>query len=84
MIVLLSMLELPLPTTTWQNPALSNWKTLKLCCVNLHYRDGSASVLQDLNLRLKRGERVALVGASGAGKSSLAAVLLGLLIPGKG
>jgi ATP-binding cassette, subfamily B, bacterial len=81
---LLSMVELPLPTTTWQKPALSNWKALQLRGISLHYRDGSASVLQDLDLSLKRGERVALVGASGAGKSSLAAVLLGLLIPEKG
>jgi len=47
--------------------------------------DGSAaparSGLHDVSLNLRRGERVALVGASGGGKSTLLRVLAGLYAP---
>ncbi|MHB8418981.1 MAG: ABC transporter ATP-binding protein [Myxococcales bacterium] len=41
-------------------------------------------VLQGLSLRLERGERVALVGRSGSGKSTAVALLLGLYSPERG
>jgi ABC-type multidrug transport system fused ATPase/permease subunit len=41
-------------------------------------------VLHELDLRLRRGEVVALVGPSGVGKSTAAAVLLGLCRPDRG
>ena len=41
-------------------------------------------VLTGASLRLEAGQRVALLGASGAGKSTVAAVLLGLLSPTAG
>ncbi|EPE94051.1 ABC transporter ATP-binding protein [Rhizobium grahamii] len=42
-------------------------------------RDGGASVLRDVSLRLARGEVHGLVGESGAGKSTIAKALLGIL-----
>ena len=58
----------------------------------LDVRDVSASytrkesdlVLQDINLKIRRGRTVALVGESGSGKSTLARVITGLLPPLKG
>ena len=41
-------------------------------------------VLKDANLVIHKGESVALIGPSGAGKTTLADILLGLLIPEKG
>ena len=41
-------------------------------------------VLRGLSLAIERGERVAIVGARGAGKSTLAACVLGLLQPDAG
>jgi energy-coupling factor transport system ATP-binding protein len=41
-------------------------------------------VWSDVNFELRRGERVALVGANGSGKSTLLAVLAGLLHPTQG
>jgi len=41
-------------------------------------------VLQDINLKIRRGRTVALVGESGSGKSTLARVITGLLPPLKG
>ncbi len=41
-------------------------------------------MLRDASLRLRAGERVALVGPNGAGKSTLVRVLLGLTSPSEG
>ncbi len=39
--------------------------------VSFHYSDNDRSVLADINLEVKAGERVALVGPSGGGKTTL-------------
>ncbi len=39
--------------------------------VSFHYSDNDRDVLADINLRVKAGERVALVGPSGSGKTTL-------------
>lgn len=41
-------------------------------------------VLKDITLTIRKGESIAVVGASGAGKTSLVDLLLGLLTPLKG
>lgn len=45
---------------------------------------GGHVILQDLDLIIPAGSHVAIVGASGAGKSSLAGMLLGWLAPASG
>lgn len=42
-------------------------------------RDGGASILRDVSLMMMRGEVLGLVGESGAGKSTIAKALLGIL-----
>lgn len=51
--------------------------------ISFRYSDNSWAV-EGLNLAIKPGETVALVGASGAGKSTVAALLAGLRVPDKG
>ena len=45
---------------------------------------GKELVLQDIDLKIRRGRTVALVGESGSGKSTLARAITGLLPPLKG
>jgi len=45
---------------------------------------GGHTVLEDVTLRIEPGEHVAIVGSSGAGKSSLLGVLLGWHVPASG
>ena len=48
-----------------------------------HSYDGPL-VVEEVSLRIEPGERVALVGASGAGKTTLAAIAAGVLMPTEG
>ncbi|MEI6358699.1 MAG: ABC transporter ATP-binding protein [Synechococcus sp. ELA619] len=52
--------------------------------VSLDYDTGGLPSLRQINLSIPRGKTIALVGASGSGKSSLADLLVGLYAPTKG
>jgi peptide/nickel transport system ATP-binding protein len=55
-----------------------------LCVNNVAAAYGSAEVLTDVSIELKRGTNLAIVGESGSGKSTLARVITGLLPPRRG
>ncbi len=59
------------------NPFL-NQKTVSVSVKNLHFSYNDEPVLNGINLEIKAGEKIALVGASGGGKSTLAQALIGL------
>ena len=50
----------------------------------VHLSFGAQVALRNIDLRIERGERVALIGANGCGKSTLLRVLHGLLQPSGG
>lgn len=51
-----------------------------------HYGDGAnrTDVLTDINLKVKEGEFIAIVGFSGSGKTTLISALAGLITPDQG
>ena len=51
---------------------------------NLSINWGDVNVLNQINLELKDGEKLAIVGPSGSGKSTILKILAGLILPTKG
>ena len=61
------------------------WRTLAIKNLDFKYDvKGKEMHLENINLDIKRGQKIALVGESGAGKSTILSILRGLYIPKKG
>jgi ATP-binding cassette subfamily B protein len=71
--------EVPSPAV----PRPSSPYAFELDHVTFGYREG-APVLFDIDLKVRAGEKIALVGPTGSGKTSTASVLLRLYEPSKG
>lgn len=52
--------------------------------VSYRYPQGSAEAIQEINLEIPKGAVIGLVGPSGAGKTTIADIILGLLKPHTG
>jgi ATP-binding cassette subfamily B protein len=52
--------------------------------VCFRYGQGLPEVLQGLDLEIRRGDRIGLIGSTGSGKSTIADLLMGLLTPTEG
>lgn len=52
----------------------SNWNSIKI--KNLSFEYGKSKVLNNINIEIKKGEKLGIVGLSGAGKSTLFKLLL--------
>jgi ABC-type multidrug transport system fused ATPase/permease subunit len=64
-------------------PALpERWRSIEISGVSYAHREAAA--LSDVGITLRRGRRIALIGASGSGKSTLLALLRGLYVPRPG
>jgi ATP-binding cassette subfamily B protein len=59
----------------------SDWKQIGIKEMNFSYVAGERNGLRDIALSIRRGEKIALVGHSGSGKSTFLKVLAGLLAP---
>ncbi|WP_148864563.1 ABC transporter ATP-binding protein [Marinobacter fonticola] len=69
-------------------PALENpfrdRHTVSLTLKDVYFRYGEDDVLSGINFHVDPGEKVAIVGASGGGKSTLVQVILGMYTPTRG
>lgn len=66
-----------------------NWRSITIRRLNFSHRPSYdagqfAQSLHDLQFRITRGKRIALIGESGSGKSTLLALLRGLYLPEPG
>ena len=52
--------------------------------VNFSYKEQKFDVLKNININIKKGEKVGIIGKIGSGKSTLAKLLLNLYEPSKG
>jgi ATP-binding cassette subfamily B protein len=77
------VLETPLEPTGSENPGRLAG-ALSIQGVSFAYSPGSPAILKDISLEVRAGEKVALVGPTGAGKSTLARLMLGMHIPDQG
>ncbi len=64
--------------------APASFEEIRLDGVTFRYPDAEKPAVDGIDLTLRRGEIVALVGENGSGKSTLAAVLAGLYRPQQG
>ena len=64
-------------------PAPANTR-LAVAGLSFRYSEGEPWVLKDCRFEVEQGESVAIVGASGCGKTTLVKILLGLLPPSEG
>ncbi|WP_216901286.1 ABC transporter ATP-binding protein [Synechococcus sp. CCY 9618] len=69
---------------TGGTPFTSLRDAIQLEDVTLRYAPDLPAALSGIHLRIARGQTVALVGSSGAGKSSIADLLVGLYDPSEG
>ena len=66
-----------------------HWKILSIRNLNFSHKETFSSIekaqsLHDIDIRIERGKRVALIGESGSGKTTLMALLRGLYEPEPG
>ncbi len=59
-------------------------ENLNIHNISWKYKDNLPNILEGLSMTIKKGESVGLIGESGAGKTTLADIILGLFVPQKG
>ena len=77
----LAMLNQPLPAQVSGAEPLPLREGIRLDGVHFRYGPEQAEVLRGLELEIRRGERIGLIGGTGSGKSTTVDLLMGLLAP---
>tara|TARA_Y100001968_G_C19282841_1_gene680129 strand:- start:140 stop:1060 length:921 start_codon:yes stop_codon:yes gene_type:complete len=59
-------------------------RDIVLSKINFSYIGSEKLILNDINLSIKKGEKIGLIGTTGSGKSTLTDLIMGLLRPSSG
>ena len=59
-------------------------ENLELKDISFKYPNQSISIIENLNLKINKGDRIGIIGPSGSGKTTLINIILGLLSPENG
>jgi ATP-binding cassette subfamily B protein len=79
-----AILKLPVQPRPAQPEPLSSLRTLQFDAVAFQHQSASSPALSGISFRAERGETIAFVGPSGAGKTTLVKLLVGLYQPKSG
>ena len=61
-----------------------DFNEIELRNISYSYSNDSNYHIKNINLKIKKGERIGIIGPTGAGKSTFIDLFMGLLIPSKG
>ena len=61
-----------------------DFSKLEMNSVSFRYKDNEDFIFKNINLTINKGEKIAIIGSSGIGKSCLLDIMLGFLEPKKG
>ncbi|MFI6598308.1 thiol reductant ABC exporter subunit CydD [Nonomuraea sp. NPDC050536] len=79
-----AVLDASAPREEGTLPSPAGTPEIRLENVTVQYPDRDSPALEDVSLTISPGERVALVGESGGGKSTLLHLILGFVTPSRG
>lgn len=79
-----SLLQESARKVAWPSDRTRLSGAIKIVGLSYTFAPVSPPLIQDLNLSIQAGQRIAIVGASGSGKSTFARLVAGLLEPSQG
>lgn len=77
-----SIIDLPQEETDKKSDIVQTFQSISFQDISFSY--GKQQILNKLSFEIKAGERVAFIGESGSGKSTIIKLLLGLYLPNSG
>lgn len=75
---------MPVATTTENINLDENFDEIKIDKVTFHYPGCIESTLKNISMTIKRNQTIGIVGTTGAGKTTIIDIILGLLRPSEG
>jgi len=66
------------------NQTTGSFKNIKMKNVFFKFQDSKRWLLKNINLEIKAGQSIGIIGSSGSGKTTLIDIMIGLLKPSKG
>ena len=82
--VVVSAIKQPIEITKKPSENLINFQKITLKNVYFKYSNNQDYVLKNINLEIKKGQKIGFIGETGSGKSTTIDIIMGLLRPNKG